>query len=190
MTAAFSEYDYVVKFWGPLIEKAFKNSSRIPHWGDTVSNPLLSMGIKMKMDLRFITTTYNKETEDHGYGEFAKECSSPKYYKDKLKNVVSSKALYNSIAHKNGLKPEDCLYIPFLIVMGFEIHLCALHKEEELYVYQRIRSMVFPVARGNFAEEAANLKEGLCELVDMCEKIKRESCRGTKRKSMDSRLGF
>lgn len=50
--------------------------------------------------------------------------------------------------------------------------------------------MVFSVARGNFAEEAANLKEGLCELVDMCERIKRESCRGTKRKSMDSCLGF
>lgn len=144
----------------------------------------------MKMDLRFITTTSNKEIEDHGYGEFAKECSSPKYFKDKLKNVISSKALYNSIAQKSGLKPEDCLSIPFIVVMGFEIHLCALHKEEELYVCQKIRSMVFPVARGNFAEEAANLKEGLCELVDMCEKIKSESCRGTKRKSMDSCLGF
>lgn len=39
MTAAFSEYDYVIKFWGPLIEKVFKHSPIIPHWGDTVPNP-------------------------------------------------------------------------------------------------------------------------------------------------------
>lgn len=33
MIETFSEYDYVIKFWGPLIEMAFKNSSIIPHWG-------------------------------------------------------------------------------------------------------------------------------------------------------------
>lgn len=29
---SFSEGDYVVKFWAPLIEKIFRNTGTIPHW--------------------------------------------------------------------------------------------------------------------------------------------------------------
>ncbi|KAI7903564.1 uncharacterized protein BX663DRAFT_433566, partial [Cokeromyces recurvatus] len=72
-----SECDYVVKFCGPLVEKTFKNPSVIPHWGDTIPGSLLSLGVKMKMDLRLIAIN-NSKLQDHGYGEVARECSTPK----------------------------------------------------------------------------------------------------------------
>lgn len=32
LVKSYSECDYVVKFWGPLVEKVFKTTSIIPHW--------------------------------------------------------------------------------------------------------------------------------------------------------------
>lgn len=80
----------------------------------------------MKMDLRLIAIN-NSKLQDHGYGEVAKECSALKYFKDKRKTVVASKALLNSVINQNEIDQEkDCIYIPYLIAMGFEMHLSYL----------------------------------------------------------------
>ncbi|CAO3647927.1 unnamed protein product [Mucor fragilis] len=44
----------------------------------------------MKMDFHLIAVDKN-QYDDHAYGEVAKQCSVPKYFKDKRKAVVASK---------------------------------------------------------------------------------------------------
>ncbi|GAA5802140.1 hypothetical protein HPULCUR_007601 [Helicostylum pulchrum] len=183
---SYSECDYVVKFWGPLVEKAFKNSSIIPHWGDTIPGSLLSLGVKMKMDLRLIAIN-NSKLQDHGYGEVAKECSTPKYFKDKRKTVVASKALLNSVINKNAINQEkDCVYIPYLIAMGFEMHLCIVFlKSNSFYITKKVKTISFPSNLNNFAKESIEVANGLLDLVAICEAIKKQACRGKKRKCID-----
>ncbi|KAG1043182.1 hypothetical protein G6F43_011716 [Rhizopus delemar] len=166
-----SECDYVVKFWGPLVEKVFKNTSIIPHWGDKIPGSIISLGMKMKMALHLVVTN-SSELHDHGYGEVAKECSTSKYSKNKRKIVVASKALLNSIVQQNAINHEkDCVYIPYLIAMGFDMHLS------------------FPSTLENFAKESIEVVNGLLDLVAMCEAIQKHACRGKKRKRIDSCIG-
>ncbi|KAG1450679.1 hypothetical protein G6F46_010378 [Rhizopus delemar] len=161
LVKSYSECDYVVKFWGPLVEKVFKNTSIIPHWGDKIPGSIISLGMKMKMALRLVVTN-SSELHDHGYGEVAKECSTSKYSKNKRKIVVASKALLNSIVQQNAINHEkDCVYIPYLIAMGFDMHLS------------------FPSTLENFAKESIEVVNGLLDLV----------VKGKKRKRIDSCIG-
>ncbi|KAG2235354.1 hypothetical protein INT48_004973, partial [Thamnidium elegans] len=163
---SFSECDYVVKFWGPLVEKGFKNTSIIPHWGDTFPGSLLTLGIRMKMDLRLIAIDKN-QFEDHGYGEVAKQGSVPKYFKDKRKAVIACKALLNSIITSNAIDQEkESVFIPYLIVMGFEMHLYVVHlKSNHFYITQKVKSIAFPSRLADFGEESIELANGLLDLV-------------------------
>ncbi|KAL9544076.1 hypothetical protein MBANPS3_007814 [Mucor bainieri] len=103
-----SECDFIVKLWGPLIEKAFKSSSVIPHWGDTLPASLVSVGVKMRMDLRLVSVGRSPRFHDTAFGEFAKNVSSSKYFKDKRKAVVAAKALLNDVAKICG---QDAIHI-------------------------------------------------------------------------------
>ncbi|KAI8641584.1 hypothetical protein BD408DRAFT_204768 [Parasitella parasitica] len=134
--------------------------------GDTIPGSLLSLGVKMKMDLRLITIN-NSKLQDHGYGEVAKECSTPKYFKDKRKTVVASKALLNSVINKNAINQEkDCVYIPYLIAMGFEMHLCIVFlKSNSFYITKKVKTITFPSNLNNFAKESIEVANGLLDLV-------------------------
>lgn len=134
--------------------------------GDTLPGSLLTLGIKMKMDLRLIATDKN-QCEDHGYGEVAKQCSVPKYFKDKRKAVIACKALLNSIITSNAIDQEkESVFIPYLIVMGFEMHLCIVHlKSNHFYITQKVKSIAFPSKLADFGEESIELVNGLLDLV-------------------------
>lgn len=71
---------------------------------NTVPDSIISLGMKMKMDLCLVVTN-SSELQDHGYGEVAKERSTSKYFK-KRKIVVASKALLNSIVQQNAINHE------------------------------------------------------------------------------------
>lgn len=144
--------------------------------GDTIPGSLLSLGVKMKMDLRLITIN-NSKLQDHGYGEIAKECSTPKYFKDKRKTVVASKALLNSVINKNAIDQEkDCVYIPYLIAMGFEMHLCIVFlKSNNLYITKKVKTINFPSNLNSFAEESIKVANGLLDLV-VSIYIKKKDC--------------
>lgn len=122
--------------------------------------------MKMKMDLRLVVTN-SSELQDHGYGEVAKECSTSKYFKDKRKTVVASKALLNSIVQQNAIKHEkDCVYIPYLIAMGFDMHLCVVFlKSNNFYITKKVKTIVFPSTLENFAKESIEVVNGLLDLV-------------------------
>ncbi|KAG2206459.1 hypothetical protein INT46_001760 [Mucor plumbeus] len=66
----------------------------------------------MKMDLQLIAIPVSKSISDNGYGEFAKLAFEPKFYKNKRKVVVASKALLNNIIIKNQTTNYEDMYIP------------------------------------------------------------------------------
>ncbi|KAI9342414.1 hypothetical protein BD770DRAFT_329744, partial [Pilaira anomala] len=168
----FSERGRVVRFWGPLIEKVFKGSSIIPHWGDTLPGSLITLGIKMKMDLRLINVD-KKLCKDNGYGEFTKQCSVPKYFKDKRKTAIACKSLLNSIIASNPInqKKED-VFVPYLIVMGFEMHLCVLLlQSSHFYITKKVKSIIFPFELAGLGEKSLELANGLLDLVVSKKKI-------------------
>ncbi|KAI8081917.1 uncharacterized protein B0P05DRAFT_570998 [Gilbertella persicaria] len=134
----------------------------------------------MKMDLRLIAIDKN-QCENHGYGEVAKQCSVPKYFRDKRKAVIACKALLNSIITSNAIDQEkESIFIPYLIVMGFEMHICVVHLESDhFYITQKVKSIVFPSRLADLGEESIELANGLLDLVAMCEAIKKQACSAT-----------
>lgn len=122
--------------------------------------------MKMKMALRLVVTN-SSELHDHGYGEVAKECSTSKYSKNKRKIVVASKALLNSIVQQNAINHEkDCVYIPYLIAMGFDMHLCIVFlKSNDFYIIKKVKTIAFPSTLENFAKESIEVVNGLLDLV-------------------------
>ncbi|KAG2227677.1 hypothetical protein INT45_004719 [Circinella minor] len=88
-----SEADYVVKVWGgPLFETLFRGSGTILHWGDTVAENIKATGHNIKIDLRIISCLDNeKMAPNFATGEVAKDIWISKFYKDKLKTVLSRK---------------------------------------------------------------------------------------------------
>lgn len=183
---SYSEWDYVVKTWGPLIEKAFKKSNVIPHRDDTILSSLLAIGVKMKMDLHFVVTDAAQAIADHGFGEMAKECSLPKYSKDKRKSVIAAKSVLNTLLKRDSSSLKEHIKVPYVIVMGFQLHLCVVYFSESYYVTKKVKTITIPSSLDNIQDEAIELTHGLLDLVELCESIKRIACRGRKRKSIDS----
>lgn len=97
---AMSENDYIVKFWGRLIELTFENTSLYPHWGYTVSEVCKRNNSKMKMDLRVLCNamTNSNEKDDVSLGEFAKNVTNGKLYKDRTKLATHAKMILNELS--------------------------------------------------------------------------------------------
>lgn len=107
------------------------------------------------------------QCEDHGYGEVAKQCSVSKYFKDKRKAVIACKALLNSIITSNSIdQKKESVFVPYLIVMGFEMHLCVVQlKSSHFYITQKVKSIAFPSRLTDLGEVSIELRNGLLDLV-------------------------
>ncbi|KAG1144469.1 hypothetical protein G6F37_010493 [Rhizopus arrhizus] len=113
--------------------------------------------------------------------------SKPKYLKDKRKTVLTSKALLNSIISMNTNQEKDGVYIPYLIVMDFDMHLCVVCLvSDKFYITKKIKTISFPSSLNNFSKELINVANGLLDLIALCETIKKQACRGKKRNCIDS----
>ena len=64
------------------------------------------------MDLRLIAVI-DKQIEDYGYGELAKQSSAPRYYKDKRKCVLASKTLLDTIINQNDIQQK--VAVPYYV---------------------------------------------------------------------------
>jgi hypothetical protein len=137
--------------------------------GDTQPTTLISEGIQMKMDLRLISiaSKVSKDlSSDHSSGEFAPAFSQSKYYKDKRKAVIASKSALNTILSKNKSVNIHDLFAPYIIVMGFQMHLCFLGlADDKLYYTKKLRTLTFPTTINDIYPSIQNLVEGLYELL-------------------------
>jgi hypothetical protein len=123
----------------------------------------------MKMDLRLISiaSKVSKDlSSDHSSGEFAPAFSQSKYYKDKRKAVIASKSALNTILSKNKSVNIHDLFAPYIIVMGFQMHLCFLGlADDKLYYTKKLRTLTFPTTINDIYPSIQNLVEGLYELL-------------------------
>ncbi|CAO3691591.1 unnamed protein product [Rhizopus stolonifer] len=103
---AYSEQDFIIKFWSYVFEEAFSNSGLYLHWGDTKSTTAKkNIKIDMKIDLRILFCSNTKRSDLSG-GEFAKKAIPSKLYNDKLKQVTISKYHLNTFL-LSGLPPQQ-----------------------------------------------------------------------------------
>ncbi|KAL9542488.1 hypothetical protein MBANPS3_008582 [Mucor bainieri] len=96
-----SEWDYIVKFWGPMMENLFTNSGLRLKWGDTMLT-MSDMGIdgNLKVDMRVMNDTYvqrdNQET-DIATAEAAKHNpEQSKFSSDRCKLFTESKVVIDN----------------------------------------------------------------------------------------------
>lgn len=143
-----SEGDYVVKVWGPLLETLFRGSGVILHWGDTVPENIKAENKIIKMDLRIINSLGDEKSKsDIATAEIAKNITPSKFYKDKLKTMLSSKADINEIISSLSKVNDSTvsIYVPFIIIAELEATVCALHLGGNgLYVINEVTTISLP----------------------------------------------
>lgn len=124
---------------------------------------------KMKMDLRLVSIAskvYKNLSSDHGSGEFAPAFSQSKYYKDKRKAVIASKSALNIILSKNKSVNIHDLFALYIIVIGFQMHLCFLGlADNKLYYTKKLKKLTFSTTINDIYPSIRNLIEGLYELL-------------------------
>lgn len=131
--------------------------------GDTVPGSLSKTNIISKMDLRVSALL---APLDYSLIEFAKECTSRKYYLDKLKLILVSKLHLNSIVKNPPCKQTD-LFIPFMLIMRFDCHL--LH----LILVKPEQYMLVNVATSPYSANKNQINEdGTEQLVNVLSYIK------------------
>lgn len=124
------------------------------------------------MDLRLFSILNHKDTKgknvyiDNAFGEFAHTSSPAKYYKDKRKTVVASKAALNCIIGKNKSVDYKDLRVPYLIVMGFQMHLCYLVLVSPgFYITKKFKTLHFPETIQHIKADTEQLINGLHDLL-------------------------
>lgn len=99
---------------------------------------------------------------------------------------MACNALLNTVLQQSTLREKDCVFVPFLVIMGFEMKLSVVFlKSNSFYVVKKIKAIAFLTSLDNFVKEATSLLNGLLELVPLCGATKRQAFIGSKRKSMD-----
>ncbi|KAF7720618.1 hypothetical protein EC973_006928 [Apophysomyces ossiformis] len=135
ITEKLSECSFIVKIWGPLIEKTMMGTEILIQWGDTIPSTFKAVDAQVKprkLDLRLMCMATEIDA-DVGVGEFSRSVKHPKYLLDKAKMVVSNKAQLNVMVKL--LKPSDDdvtkIILPMVQVMGmiiakYRLQLCAM----------------------------------------------------------------
>ncbi|SAL98890.1 hypothetical protein [Absidia glauca] len=170
-----SEGDYVVKFWGPLVELVFCKTGLRPQWGDTVSQLGKKTKPRMKMDLRVlcVASRNNDEQDDVCSGEFAKASGGWKYHKDKAKLVVNAKLLLNQVIKELGSDNANNTRICMLQSMGLEAAIYSLRLVANgLYVLESHGTLKIPTCIEQYAKSMAELLEKLNLLKELSLKMK------------------
>ncbi|KAG1047608.1 hypothetical protein G6F46_004570 [Rhizopus delemar] len=151
MVNFYSESDFLQKFWSPVFEAFFAETVFITHWGDTKSWSCKKEEADMKLDFRLVLGP-SKVQFDTSTGEFARQPTPRKLYKDRLKSTIAAKATINDILKNSSLTIDDLhsLKIPIIQVMGFECEVFVVALvEPKLYTIEKVHVMNFPVTNKN-----------------------------------------
>ncbi|KAI7898845.1 uncharacterized protein BX663DRAFT_513624 [Cokeromyces recurvatus] len=163
---SYSEEDFKLKFWSHIFEEIFGYSDISLKWGDTVPSSLSKSKIISKMDLRVGALT---SPLDYSLAEFAKKCTSHKYYLDKLKLILISKLHLNLLVQNLQCKETD-LYVPFMQIMGFDCHLLHLVLvKPKQYMLVNVVTFSYPVTKKQINEG------GIEQLINVLSYIKRSA---------------
>ncbi|KAF7720893.1 hypothetical protein EC973_005794 [Apophysomyces ossiformis] len=163
-----SEADYIIKFWGPLIDILLKGSSVWAHWGDTIA--ISDQKLNLRMDLRLLCKSISSG-HDTANGEFGKTATVNKYYGDKLKLVLNGKNQLNHLLKEHHGDAKD-VKICLLQVLGFEAELYYMWiYGDGVYVLQRLKTFTIPTVRSDLAKDIGNLVDGLSTMKCLAENL-------------------
>lgn len=71
---------------------------------------------------------------------------------------MACNALLNMVLQQSTLREKDCVFVPFLVIMGFEMKPCVVYmKNNSFYVAKKIKTIAFLTSLDNFAKEATSL---------------------------------
>ncbi|KAI8359894.1 hypothetical protein EDC96DRAFT_595841, partial [Choanephora cucurbitarum] len=141
----YSQEDFKLKFWTHILEEIFGYSNVHLNWGDTVPGSPSKTNVASKMDLRI--SAASSSSFDYAMTKFAKECTSRKYYLDKLKLVLMSKLHLNSLLQNLQVDPTG-LHIPFMQIMGSECHLLHLVLvKPKHYALKQVVAISYPITK-------------------------------------------
>ncbi|KAI7861396.1 hypothetical protein BDF14DRAFT_1870144 [Spinellus fusiger] len=157
----YSEEDYVVKFWANVFESFFgSNEHLFLHWGDTQAKACKNNGLSMKLDMRIMIMKNGKHVVEGGTCEYAKNPVRSKYFRDRLKLVLASKAYINNVIENSPyLAEEDIknIKIPLIQIMGFEAQLSTISvKEKGIYAVEDLLKFSFPTSKKQIRQGGIN----------------------------------
>ncbi|KAI7892251.1 uncharacterized protein EV154DRAFT_550831 [Mucor mucedo] len=188
-----SEWDYIVKFWGPITQRLFYFSGLRLKWGDTHLTMHDTIGdIVLKVDLRIIHESikqrYNVENEV-GVAEAAEENPGKvKFHSDRCKVLIESKAIVDRFI-LDGCNIDN---VDSLQICGMEIYFIKLElRDHGLYTgTQHYHSVVD--ASLNSLDKYMDLAMNLLCFRDRCIQIHNiyenhlASCRGQQKSAKRS----
>ncbi|KAI9258810.1 hypothetical protein BDA99DRAFT_514247 [Phascolomyces articulosus] len=136
-----SEWDYIVKFWGPLLERLFVGTGLRLKWGDTVLT-MKDIGTNgnFKVDMRVLNDAMVQRYSEEGdlmVAEAAKgDPGSFKYQSDRCKLFSESKVIIDNLLLDN--HDVDTLYcIQFcgleMMIMSLSLPVNGLYVGNEVY---------------------------------------------------------
>lgn len=166
-----SEQDYVVKFWGYLVEAVFRCSGIMAHWGDTISSFSIGNGILAKKDSRLINIS--EEALDVVNADFAKKETESKYYEDLSKAVISSNIYLNErVKNFPGINQEKIksIHRPLWVIAGTAWYIHSLDLESRnFYIFEDFFSTFIPLSLKEIKEGGISKQlKSLSVLKNIC----------------------
>ncbi|KAI9347512.1 hypothetical protein BD770DRAFT_395701 [Pilaira anomala] len=136
-----SEWDYLCKFWSPIMEKLFERSGLRLTWGDTtLSLDDIQSKNNMKVDLRILqdetVQRFNKETDTAVLEASKEDPGLLKYQSDHCKLMVESKNIIDMYIDKgHNVDNVDCLQICGLdlVILNLSLSAPGLYVANEVF---------------------------------------------------------
>lgn len=158
-----SEGDFIIKVWGPILEKLFAGTNVFLHWGDTLSVTSDNDSTKRRTDVRLLCKA-GADNYDIGEGEFGKDAIKSKLYSDKLKLIANGKKQLNCILEEYSGNPNE-IKLCFIQVLGLEAEPFQLWLESDgVYVLQKINQFSIPTISRKISRDSKQFVDGLSML--------------------------
>lgn len=185
VSALYSEEDFIIKFWSYIFETFFGTDQNLfIHWGDTQASTNKKNGLKLNLDMRIMIMKNTKYLMEGSDCEYARKPFPSKYFKDRLKLILATKAYSNDLVNNSPCLSKDdivCIKIPFIQTMGFEGLLSVMYlKDKCIYVVEDVQKFIFPTTKKQIRKEGINnLVKFLSVLHRLLENVKEYIEEGT-----------
>ncbi|KAG2213361.1 hypothetical protein INT47_009034 [Mucor saturninus] len=173
----YSEADFIIKFWGYIFESFFVETEFDTYWGDTLNEACKKEGLSLKLYFRLAIFSLSS-SYDTATGEFAKKATATKQFGDKLKSIIATKGVINSMVKDCSLSSFEQitkLKFPIIQVMGFEAVVSVVRLvSPKLYTVHKVHEMNFPVnCKDLCLNKIGRIYEGLLMIENLASDIKR-----------------
>ncbi|KAK4509962.1 uncharacterized protein ATC70_008112 [Mucor velutinosus] len=181
-----NEANLVVKVWGPLFEKCFRQSGIILQWGAIHEDIGRGhSGKKTRAGESFVTSKLclsviawepiQNTVNGVAINEFSRKTNQPSYFYVLNRAVLCAKAFLNKIINRcPHIRPSEIeqLSVPFVLIMRFESQVFVLKmKDPKVYVLKRLFTVRIPQTIEDLETGINTLLSGVLFLKKFCLKL-------------------